>query len=102
MPVTWKSSTYSNQDSPSNSTILSKINQIFEVLEVMNSKLDALVEKNKFFRGKIDSLESRIAKLQSIPTALPDKSNFHNEILNEIQDRISREKNVLIFNVSEP
>jgi len=70
-------------------------------LEVTNSKLDALVEENKSFREKIDSLESRIAKLKSEPTALPDKMKLHTEIFSELHDRKSRKKNILIFSVPE-
>jgi len=73
----------------------------FLKLEVTNSKLNTLVEENKFSREKIDPLESRIAKLEAVPTALPDKMNLHIEIFSELQDRIFREKNILIFNVPE-
>jgi len=91
IPNGLKCSDCSSQSSPSNSTILRKINKIFEILEVTNSKLDALVEENKTFREKIDSLESRIVKLEAEPTALPDKMKLHTEIISELQDRISRE-----------
>jgi len=93
IPNGLKCSVCSSQSSPLNSTILHEINKIFEILEVTNSKLDALVEENKSFREKIDSLESRIAKLEAEPTALPDKM--------KLQDSISREKNIFFFNVPE-
>lgn len=93
---TWKCSICS----PSNFDLLSKIDKLFDLLNSTNDKLDRVVAENTRFQEKLCSLESRIVKLESNPTTNANVS--YSDILNELHDRQSREKNIILFNVSEP
>lgn len=92
---TWKCSICS----PSNFDLLSKIEKLFDLLNSTNDKLDRVVAENTRFQEKLCLLESRIAKLESNPTSNANVS--YSDMFNELHDRQSREKNIILFNVPE-
>lgn len=86
--------------SPSNFDLLSKIDKLFDLLNSTNDKLDHVVAENTRFQEKLCLLESRIVKLESNP--ITNVIVSYSDILNELHDRQSREKNIILFNVPEP
>lgn len=92
---TWKCSICS----PSNFDLLSKIEKLFDLLNSTNEKLDRVVAENSRFQEKLCVLESRIVKLESYPNTNANVS--YSDMFNELHDRQSREKNIILFNVPE-
>lgn len=63
----------------------------------INQKIDNLVVRNKFSNEKMSLLKSRIHKLGSEILANSKVSN--SQMPNELQDFLSKENNLIIFNV---
>jgi len=92
---TWKC----NNCSPSNFDLLSKIEKLFDLLNSTNDKLNQVVSENARFQEKLCLLESRIVKLELNPITNANVS--YSDMFNELHDRQSREKNIILFNVPE-
>ena len=99
--------------SSARSLSLSAIQQIFEK-QLSKLKTDLKLELVKMIDDKFQQINDRISVMESnvrklqievnhINSALPktEISTNVNEVVNEINDRVERSKNVLIFNVPE-
>jgi len=85
--------------SPSNFDLLSKIDKLFDLLSSTNEKIDRVVAENVHLREQLCLMESRMVKLESDQTTNANVS--YSELFNKLQDRQSREKNIMILNVPE-
>lgn len=83
--------------SPSKSQLYnSKIDQILEIVNATNSKINFLIEENKLLRDNVSTLENKIKHLETISSTKDIPGPI---TINELYARLSRYENLIIFSV---
>ncbi|KAL3269177.1 hypothetical protein HHI36_008262 [Cryptolaemus montrouzieri] len=75
--------------------IMSKLNNMEESYKSLMTEFDCLVEENKVLKSKLRVVKNDLEVMRKKTDIEPNK------IFSEINDRMSRAKNVLLFNVKE-
>lgn len=83
--------------------MLSKQTQFQTSMEHVQKSLDEILTENEVYRLKIDELEKRCANLEEKISDLTTKNTpeIIEQTINEISERQTRSKNILLFNVPE-
>lgn len=87
--------TVQNPDLPYPTVLETKLDIILDRLNQMDKTLANVVEENRKYREKIDHLENKCATLERKIMSNTDC------IFNEVQDRLSRANNIIMFNAPE-
>ena len=80
---------------------LKELRKNYGELKTLFSDMKTLKEDNVVLKQQIAALHDRVTTLESTPSNSMDNNNAMNTLANEINDRKSRENNIILFNVPE-